>query len=494
MSRLLTEVRAVVEEARTALTDPADAAKVASIIERIDGPLRVAVAGKVKAGKSTLLNALVGEELAPTDAGECTRIVTWYRHGLTYRVILHPKSGAPVPVPFQRDAGAIEVDLGSYDAGAIDHLDIEWPSPALDDLTLVDTPGLGSITTEISDRAVAFLTPDDERVTPADAVLYLMRHLHTGDLRFLESFHDQDLAQPMPINAIGILSRADEIAVGRLDAMASAARIAVRYRSDPKVRRLVQTVVPVAGLLAQTGSTLREAEYQGLRQLAALDEQATDALLLSADRFVAPEAATPLTDLERTHLIDRLGLFGIRLSLQLLRSGRIETARQLAQELVRQSGLDQLREVLRAQFTDRADLLKARSALLALDELVRSLPPTAVSAQLAHSIERVQASAHEFNEIRLLNALRLGAISGRDEELADLERLLGTDGASPASRLGLGVDATPTDIAARASEELARWQRRAENPMSNADLQDASRIAVRTCEGLLTEMAQSPGS
>ena len=41
--------------------------------------LRVAIAGRVKAGKSTLLNALVGERLAATDAGECTRIVTWYR-------------------------------------------------------------------------------------------------------------------------------------------------------------------------------------------------------------------------------------------------------------------------------------------------------------------------------------------------------------------------------------------------------------------------------
>ena len=29
----------------------------------------------------TLLNAFVGEELAATDAGECTKIVTWYRHG-----------------------------------------------------------------------------------------------------------------------------------------------------------------------------------------------------------------------------------------------------------------------------------------------------------------------------------------------------------------------------------------------------------------------------
>ena len=56
------------------------------------GPLRVAIAGKIKAGKSTLLNALLGEELAPTDAGECTRIVTWYQRGDQPQVTLHPRS------------------------------------------------------------------------------------------------------------------------------------------------------------------------------------------------------------------------------------------------------------------------------------------------------------------------------------------------------------------------------------------------------------------
>ena len=55
--------------------------------QRLDEPLRVAIAGRVKAGKSTLLNALVGERLAATDAGECTRIVTWYRNALGYRVV-----------------------------------------------------------------------------------------------------------------------------------------------------------------------------------------------------------------------------------------------------------------------------------------------------------------------------------------------------------------------------------------------------------------------
>jgi predicted GTPase len=482
MSRLLAEVRSVLELAERVVTDPTLATQVREVAARLDEPLRVAIAGKVKAGKSTLLNALVGDELAPTDAGECTRIVTWYRHGITYRVLLTTDGADPVPIPFHRDAGALEVDLQGRDPDDVDRLEVQWPTPELTQLTLVDTPGLGSIASEISDRSVAFLTPDDERVTPADAVIYLMRHLHTADLRFLESFHDHELAQPLPINAIGVLSRADEIAVGRIDAMASAAKIATRYRADPKVRRLVQTVVPVAGLLAQSGSTVREAEHQALATLAARPVEDTDALLLSADRFVAAEATVGLTDLERTHLLDRFGLFGVRLSIQLLRSGRADTARELAAALVAHSGLDQLRSVLRTQFTGRADLLKARSALLALDELARS-EGGAGGAELAAAIERVQAGAHEFAEIRLLNALRLGVIPARPDELRDLERLLGADGADTHARLGLD-DGDDSQVRTRLGEELVRWQRRAENPLSTPELQDACRVAMRTCEGL----------
>lgn len=50
---------------------------------RLAEPLRIALAGTLKAGKSTLVNALVGDDIAPTDATEATRIVTWFRHGPT---------------------------------------------------------------------------------------------------------------------------------------------------------------------------------------------------------------------------------------------------------------------------------------------------------------------------------------------------------------------------------------------------------------------------
>ncbi|MDQ0693194.1 GTPase [Arthrobacter sp. W4I7] len=55
------------------------AARVTSDIRaRLDRPLRLAVVGRVKAGKSTLVNALVGARVAATDEAECTSLVTHY--------------------------------------------------------------------------------------------------------------------------------------------------------------------------------------------------------------------------------------------------------------------------------------------------------------------------------------------------------------------------------------------------------------------------------
>jgi hypothetical protein len=42
--------------------------------------------GRLKAGKSTLVDALIGRRVAPTEVGECTRIVTQFRYGTSDRV------------------------------------------------------------------------------------------------------------------------------------------------------------------------------------------------------------------------------------------------------------------------------------------------------------------------------------------------------------------------------------------------------------------------
>jgi hypothetical protein len=463
--------------------------RLAALRDRLDEPLRVAIAGRVKSGKSTLLNALVGERLAPTDEGECTRIVTWYRDGHTYEVLARPQSGAPRQLRFSREDDAIQVDLGGLKPEEVGELFVTWPSQALRTATLIDTPGIGSLSERVSRRAWELLTTDDEE-TPADAVVYLMRHLHAGDLDFLRAFQDTEVSRPNPVNAIGVLSRADEIGVGRLDAMASAGRIAGRLSADVNVRRVVQTVVPVAGLLAETAATLTETEMAHLRRVADVPLQQIDNLLLTADRFLELMPELGLTDLERRALLDRFGLFGVRLGAALLRRGTVSTATELARELTERSGISELKDVLSSLFYGRRDVLKSRSALLAVDALVRTVQRPGAEA-VAAEIEEIVASAHPFNELRVLSALRAGWVTGRPEVVAELEQIIGGSGSGVPTRLRLPADADEGQLKAAANEALLTWQRRAENPLTPHELAVAARVAVRTCEGVLADLARA---
>src|SRR5690606_39602607 len=99
-----------------------------------------------------------------------------------------------------------------------------------------------------------------------------------------------------------------------------------------------QTVVPVAGLLAETDAPVTETEVAQLRRIAAVRAADSDALLLTADRFVHRSPELGLTSLEREALLRRLGLYGIRLAVSLLRHQVAGTATDLAAKLAERSG------------------------------------------------------------------------------------------------------------------------------------------------------------
>lgn len=300
----------------------------------------------------------------------------------------------------------------------------------------------------------------------ADAVIYLMRHVHATDISSLERFQEQS---PMRMNTIGVLAHADEIGAGRLDAMTSARQIARRYAADQRLRGLCQTVVPVVGQLAETARSLREHEFKALTELAAMRRDECDARLLSADRLLPVAGA----------LLDRFGMYGIRLGVTLVRQG-FATPGELAAELARRSGLDELTNQLDVHFGARAHLLKARSGLIFLDGFLRDR----AEPQLQAEVERLLVSAHEFAEVRLLDAVRTGRVRVPASVQAEVERLLGADGAAPSARLALRGD-TPARVVALAT--LGDWRRHAENPLSSRQFVQAARVIVRTCEGLLAE-------
>ncbi len=484
MSGLPARVRELLADAVAAYHGRPGLRRLLAVADHLDEPLRVAIAGRVKAGKSTLLNALIGRRVAATDAGECTRVVTWYAHGEKAQSVAWLRSRQQRTLPLTEKDGSLVPDLGFLRAEDLDRLRVELPTAWLAEMTLIDTPGMGSLSETVGQRTQDFLADDT-----VDAVVYLLRHLHTSDVDFLEVFHDAQASLATPVNAVGVLSRADEIGGGRPDALSQARRVAAGYRRDPRIRGLVHTVVPVAGLLAEAASGLRPDDLAALAALAACDDTVTAPMLLSTTRFVASgavgSAATVGVPPEaRSRLLGLLGMYGVRLSLDAVRRGAGSIgADELAQILTNASGLPRLRRLLLTQFAERRDVLKADSALRAIDVTART-DPIPAAPDLRRRVEQLRAGAHELAEIRLLTELRTGHVPASPEQLTWLERLLGGHGTATRARLGLPPDAPTDAVAAVNATHHARWQRVARNPLTTPELARAATVAVRTCEGI----------
>jgi hypothetical protein len=401
------------------------AGEVRTVRARLDEPIRVAIAGRVKAGKSTLLNALVGERLAATDAGECTLIPTWYRHGDSYRIMAIRRDGEDKELQFSRDDGKLKIDLGFLAVEEIERIEVEWPVEALKHAIFVDTPGLASLDDRASIRTRELLGIDGERTSEADVVFYCLRHLHKSDAEYLGAFMDHSVAGASASNAIAILTRADEVGAARPDAMESAARIAARYAADPRVAAMCGAVVAIAGLLAETGRTLTEGEAATIRDLAAQPDDTLGEQLVSADRFAA--ATDVVAQEARTALLDRLGIYGIRIAVtearRVAEGGGRASAAELGDHLVARSGMAGLDHAAWALLDPQIDSLKARSALQALRSIAHRLAE--VDAALADRqlgrLEQLEAGATDLLAQRLRYLLTTGEL-----QLSEADRLRGT--------------------------------------------------------------------
>jgi hypothetical protein len=410
-------------------------------------------------------------------------MVTWYRYSPGYSVIAHGSDGRAITPIFRKGETALQIDPVGLETTA--YLEVGWPSRQLSETTFIDTPGLGSLTPQVSTETRRFLGTEGDRPAQADAVIYLMRHAHAEDVHFLEGFRDSGLPLGSPVNTVAILSRADEIGGGRLDALQSAGRIAERYLRDERIRGLAGSVVAVSGLLAETAATLEESEYLWLRQVAVAET--ADDLLLAVDRFRDPER-NPLAAELRERLLARFGLFGLRFSVAAIHDGRAPTSQALATLLLETSGVSQLRGVIQSHFTGRARSLVARSSLADLDRVaegLRETEPTAAN-QLAGAIEELIASAHELAELDLLHRMAVGTVAFSDEERAEAERLFRAGAIS--ARLALEPGAPPAVLEQVILHSVERWRQRGANPLTDRESGRACDVMARSYERLYAEL------
>lgn len=449
---------------------PATAAGFREVLRRLSAPLQVAVAGRIKSGKSTLVNALIGRRVAPTDVGECTRLVTRFQYGTVDRVEVVFTDGRKQVLPFEAN-GSIPRDLG-VDVDGVSHIEAYLTNAVLRDLTVIDTPGLGSLDAASVARTESLLgagaDPDGldpvsrNAVAGAEAVLYVVTQgVRADDQQALAAFTAATASREAgPVNAIAVLNKADTIAAETVegsngDTWQAAVLLAERQALTLKPR--VADVLPVIGLVAESTETggFTSADADALRKLAELDEATRETMLISADLFVGWECEVPVGT--RTRLLEKLDLYGVRKALEAVDAEPNITAGALRRKLLDASGLHGVRAKLNAVFRSRADGIKAAAALASVTSLAAaSGDPN--ERQRVHDAIEVLLAKPEAHQLRLLEALTLVA-SGAVAMPHDLVEEVLRFGSSPDVSEQLGLRGRPPhELMAYALERAGWWR------------------------------------
>lgn len=117
------------------------------LAERVmEGRFYVAVIGQFKRGKSTLLNALVGDAILPTGVVPITTVPTVLRFGEKRSARVRFQGGSWTDVVPEDLIEYVSEENNPENAKRVAGVEVFLPSPLLaDGMCLVDTPGLGSI-------------------------------------------------------------------------------------------------------------------------------------------------------------------------------------------------------------------------------------------------------------------------------------------------------------------------------------------------------------
>ncbi|RVW04437.1 GTPase [Rhodococcus spongiicola] len=470
-ARQLDPVRASLDRALHALAalgpEPAEHANRIGAI--LWSPPRIVIVGRLKAGKSTLVNALVGAPVAETAALEATSVVSVYQDGAPARVEAVLGDGTRRPI----DTARGQVSELPVPADEISYLHRWLPSAAIRDYTLVDTPGLATLTSENEARTRRVLIDGYAQTrtasVDADAAVFLFDSTPRADeIAFLRQLGFT------PLTTLGVLSRADgfgEGALGARDPLAHAAEHASKLAAE--LRETVMAVLPIAGLLAETSHTGALTETDA-RALAALDGIAPLDLIDLLDSE-DPGAVPPQV---RGRLLDLLGEFGMI-------HGRAVAARggaALNEWLVANSGVPQLRGVLSHYLGAFAAVRRAGRIMAELDQLAYTHPARDQIRAITDGL-RSDPAMHTVVLFEHLEAML--EADPTSPVTAELRRLI--EHPSPAEKLGLLPTATADEVRGQAAQKRAWAQGQALSTMTAAE--DAALVTLIHTYGLLTRGA-----
>lgn len=199
--------------------------EVARATAELEQPLLVTVMGEFSSGKSSFVNAFIGDDVAATGITPTTATINVVRYGLARGGRVHRRDGAAVDLAWDALHPHLR-GLAPAAAAAIDRVEIMLPLDHLTKVHLVDTPGLNSILPEHEETARAF-------IARADAVVWVFTAGQGGKASERKAL---DAIRAQGKRVLGVLNKQDQLSA------AEVAEVVAHVRGELGER--VEVVVP----------------------------------------------------------------------------------------------------------------------------------------------------------------------------------------------------------------------------------------------------------
>ncbi|HOX51786.1 MAG TPA: dynamin family protein [Fibrobacteria bacterium] len=462
--------------------------------EAVSRPMRVAFVGKTNAGKSTMLNAFLGERIASTGNGEWTFNVSWICHGETRGIRVHLVDGTVVERPYEALDALTERASADGLLNRIRYLEFLHPNPILKHFDLIDTPGLHSFYEDDSRNTKALLTNPDTR--PHAVVFLFSETLRKDDLDELELFHSSAGSLMSALTAIGALTKVDLYADAEHDGIEQGWRVIRQIEeSHPVARHRFYSILPVISQAAYGAAVLDASDLRALESIATLSAERSRKLLMVEnflDRDYPGDPDVPPKESRRI-LWDKLGESGIQMAVAGLQSGIAN--RDIGAYIYEESRIGQLRELVASHFGNRAYLIKSRSALDRLRaeafRICHESERQAGANRILAAIDRILLNEPRFQEFQLLERHFSDGAGLLPHEVSDLLEATGERGTECASRLGCRDSASNASLIETAHRKIAYWKSVASDRSSRIVRRESAEILADSFSHILWRVQES---
>lgn len=471
---------------------------------RLTQPIRVAVIGLIKAGKSTLMNALLGAPVLPTGLLETTFNINWLRYAEEPKIVLHWGDDRPSEsFPIERLAEHTARQGLPEAARDIRLIEVHYPAEILKHLNLIDTPGLASAHGVDSQKTADLLRLGEiageasrQQTSEADAILCLFeRSVHEASHDVLRHFQGATVGVASPLNAVGALTQFDRLEPPE-QALAAARSIAQRLMGLPEMRQTLFRIEPIASLPV---IALRRRDPQLISDLAAitaLPDPVFAELAKTEQRFARAERDdVPVPPARRLALRDSFGTWTVRRVRNLVISGASPDIDAALDLVLTETGVPEIERILRDHFGRRARLIRANAATsrlsIAASRLAAHGDPDArnVGAAAQRAIETFQLASPAIAAYDILQEVYAGRLPLSASETNEVRAITGEYGDAAAERLCLPLDASAELLLRTVRLRAVHWRARANDSqlIGGADA-NALRKVSRLFEHLCSEL------